>query len=223
MLNKDPSPDRARLGFQDAVLSSFKFLSEFGLRSIEEKTTFVRYESPRVFVNIYHGRASFELGIEVGRLAEPNETLTLYDIVAWAGAETAERFGQHVMFQVSSPEGVKEFVLKLALLLEKYGAPFLKGQDNAYRETQEIRSQAAIEYVNKMHFGDLRRKAEAAWHSKDYARVVELYSPSSKGLTEVEAKKLTYAEHQVLAAESESSRSSSGAKRWFLKLAGRFR
>src|SRR5438477_12018888 len=126
MLNKEPSPERAKLGFKDAVLSSFKFLSGFGFRPIEEKMTLVRYKSPEVFVNFYHGRASFELGVEVGRLIEPNEKVTLYDMVAWAGAEKTEGFGQHVMFQVSSREGVKEFVHKAARLLEKYGISFLK-------------------------------------------------------------------------------------------------
>src|SRR2546430_3685910 len=99
MLNEEPSPDRARLRFRDCVLRDFQFLSEFGLRPVEEKTTFVRYESTNVFVNIYHGRASFELGVEVGRLAEPHEKVTLYDIVAWAHAQETEGFGQHVMFQ----------------------------------------------------------------------------------------------------------------------------
>src|SRR5712692_8348300 len=137
MLYKEPSPDRAKLGFKDAVLSSFKFLERFGFRPVEEKTTFVRYESSVVFVNVYHGRASFELGVEVGRLTEPDEKVTLYEIVAWAGAEKAEGFGQHVMFQVSSREGVQEFVPKLARLIQKYGTPLLKADASAYRAVHE--------------------------------------------------------------------------------------
>jgi uncharacterized protein (DUF1330 family) len=213
MLNKEASPERAKLEFKDTVLSSFKFLSGFGLRPVEEKTTFVRYESPEVFVNVYHGRASFELGVEVGRLTEPNEKVTLHDLVAWAGAEKTEGFGQHVMFQVSSRDGVKEFVPKLARLLENYGVPFLKAEGNAYRAVGEIRSQAAVEYENQVHLRDVRKKAQVAWHAKDYARVVELISPLHEELTEVEAKKLAYSEQQVSAAEGVGSRSSSRKKR----------
>jgi hypothetical protein len=209
MLNKEPSPERARLGFKEAVLSSFKFLSDLGLHPVEEKLTFVRYESSDVFLNVYHGRASFELGVEIGRLKQPEEEkLTIHDIVAWAGAEKAEGFGQHVMFQVSSPEGVREFVPKLARLVEKYGTPFLKGDANAYRVALEARSRAAADYVKQMNLRDVHRKAEAAWHAKDYGQVVELYGPVRKDLTEVEAKKLAYAEQQVLAAEVVGSRSS---------------
>lgn len=209
MLNKEPGPERARLGFKDTVLASFKFLSDLGLHLVEEKPTFVRYESSDVFVNVYHGRASFELGVEIGRLKQPDEAkLTIYDIVAWAGAEKAEGFGQHVMFQVSSSEGVQEFVSKLALLVKKYGTPFLKGDATAYQAALEARSRAAADYVKQMNLRDVHRKAEAAWQAKDYGQVVELYGPLRKDLTEVEAKKLAYAEQQVLAAEGVGSRSS---------------
>lgn len=214
MLNKEPSPQRARLGFKDAVLSSFKFLAELGLHPIGEKITFVRYESSEVFVNVYHGRASFELGVEIGRLKEPDEEkLTIYDIVAWAGAEKAERFGQHVMFQVSSPEGVREFVPKLAHLVQKYATPFIKGDATAYREALEARSRAAAEYVKQVNLKQVRSKGEAAWQQKDYAQVVELYSRMRKELSEVESKRLSYAEQHVVTAEGVGSRSSSRKRR----------
>ena len=209
MLNKEPGPERAGLGFKDAVLSSFKFLSDLGLHLVEERLTFVRYESSDVFLNVYHGRASFELGVEIGRLKHPDEEkLTIHDIVAWVGAEKSEEFGQHVMFQVSSPEGVREFVPKLSRLVEKYGTPFLKGDATAYRAALEARSLTAADYVKQMNLRDVHRKAEAAWHAKDYGQVVELYGPVRRDLTEVEAKKLAYAEQQMLAAEGVGSRSS---------------
>lgn len=213
MLSKEPSPEREKLGFKDAVLSSFKFLGEHGLRPVEEKMTFVRYESSEVFVNIYHGRASFELGVEVGRLAEPDEKVTLYDIVAEAGADKAEGFGQHVVFQVSSREGVQEFVPKLAHLVQKYGTPFLKADASAYSAVHEARSRGAVEYEKQVNLRDVRKKVEAAWHAKDYTQVVELYGPVRKELTEVEAKKLAYAEQQVLSAEGVASDSSSRKRR----------
>jgi hypothetical protein len=147
MLNKEPNPERARLGFRDAVLSSFKFLNTVGLRPVQEEMTFIRYESPEVFVNVHHGRASFELCVEIGRLREPRSKLTLYDIVAWAGAEKAEGLGEHVAFQVSSREGVQEFVPKLAELVKKHAAPFLRGDDAAFDSALEIQSERARDYA----------------------------------------------------------------------------
>src|ERR1700680_1402044 len=137
MLNKDPGPERAKLGFQEAVLSGFKFLSEFGFRPVEQKVTFVRYESSQVFVNVYHGRASYELGVEVGRLTEPERKLHVFTIVCWAGAAQAEGFGQHVMFQVGTRTGVLEFVPKLAALVKKYAIALLQGDENAFHSALE--------------------------------------------------------------------------------------
>ena len=58
-----------------------------------------------------------------------------------------------------------------------------------------------------MNLKNVRGKAEAAWHAKDYAQVVELYGPVREDLTEVEAKKLAYAEQQVMTAEGVATQS----------------
>jgi hypothetical protein len=206
MLNKEPNADRILLGFTDLVLSNFAFLTDFGLRPVQKDMTFVRYESTQVFLNVYHGRASFELGVEVGRLAEPNEKITRYEIVAFAQAEKTEGLGQHVMFQVSSREGVQEFVPKLARLIKTYGTPFLRGDVGAYSKVYRARTDAALEYEKQVHLRQVRKKAEDSWHAKDYARVAELYGSVRKDLTEVEFKKLSYAEKQAISAGSGSSR-----------------
>jgi hypothetical protein len=208
MLNREPISDRADLGFREAVLSSFAYLRDFGLHPVTEQVTLVRYESSRVFVNVYHGRASFELSIEMGRLQEPDERLTLYDIVEWSNAETVEGFGQHVTFQVSSREGVQEFVPKLANLVQKYGAAFLKPDMNAYIAVHEARSRGVLEYKKQVKLMNVRENAEIAWRAKNYARVIELYRPVSEDLTEVETRRLAYARKQILSAEGVSPRSS---------------
>jgi hypothetical protein len=208
MLNKEPNPERTTLGFREAVLSSFKFLTAAGFCPVEQEMTFVRYESPEVFVNIYHGRASFELGVEIGRLKKPKGKLTLYDIIAWAGAEKVEGLGQHVAFQVSSREGVQEFVPRLASLIQRHAGPFLRSDDAAFDSAFEIQSERAQEYAKNVNLSDVRQKAEAAWHAKEYAQVVELYGRVRDDLTEVETKKLAYAEQQVMTAERVAPNSS---------------
>src|SRR5215471_1441934 len=107
MLHMEPGPERGQLGFQEAV--RFSFLNSYGFKTVQEQTTFVRFESATVFVNVYHGRASFELGVEIGRLSNPGEMVLLLDVVTWAGVDKVEGFGQHVVFQVSNREGVQEF------------------------------------------------------------------------------------------------------------------
>ena len=197
MLTKEPGPKRAALEFRETTLSSFRFLEAMGFRPVEEKVTFVRYESSEIFVNVYHGQASYELGLEIGRLDEPQTKLYLEDVVAWAGAEKAEGFGQHTMFQVNSQVGVHEFVPKIAALLKKYGLPLLRNDKEAFAAAKALQSSRAKALTKEFNMRGVRTKAEAAWRAKDYAQVVELYDPVRDDLTNVEAKKLAYAEQQV--------------------------
>jgi hypothetical protein len=202
--------NREGLGFAESVLLCFAFLADFDLRLVEKVVTFVRYESERVFLNVFHGRTSYELGIEVGRLDEPKQVLTLYDLVGAAGAMNSEGFGKHVMFQVSSREGVQEFVPKLASLVQAYGTPFLRGDADAYAKVLKTKAHAASECARNVHLRQVREKAESAWHEKDIARVVELYGAIRKDLTEVEARRFSYAERR-------QSKNSS----WFFRLFSR--
>ena len=57
-----------------------------------------------------------------------------------------------------------------------------------------------------MNLSDVRRRVETAWQAKDYAQVVDLYGPVRDDLTEVEAKRMAYAEQQVMSAEGAGRR-----------------
>jgi hypothetical protein len=198
MFRTEPGEDRWQLGFKDAVLSHFKFLSTYGLRPVQEEVTLVRYESDAMFVNVYHGRGSFEIGVEIGRLDRP-EKYGLDYIVSWAGKQVweAEGFGRGTMFQVSTREGVQNFVPKVAQLVNKYGAPFLSGRSAFYDELQKANERASVAFEREQVLTRLRKDAEAAWTAKEFARVVELLQPVQGDLTEIEAKRLAYAERQI--------------------------
>jgi hypothetical protein len=198
MFQTDPGKDRWKLGFKDAVLSSFEFLRSYGLNPLEENATFVRYESDAVFVNVYHGRGSFEIGVEVGRLDRP-EKYGLGSIVSWAGKQAweAEGFGRGTMFQVSTREGVQNIVPKVAQLMKKYGDPFLSGRPGFYDELQKANDRASVEFEREQMLTRIRKEADTAWATKDFARVAELLQPVRGDLTEIESKRLAYAEKHI--------------------------
>jgi hypothetical protein len=195
MFHTDPGKDRWQLGFKDAVLSSFEFLRTYGLAPISEDVTFVRYESDAVFVNVYHGRGSFEIGVEIGRL-DRTEKYGLDYVVSWAGklAWETEGFGRGTMFQVSTREGVQNTVPKVAELVKKYGDAFLRGNPAFYEELQKANERSSVEYEREQMLTRIRKEADAAWTAKDFARVAELLQPIWSDLTEVESKRLAYAE-----------------------------
>jgi hypothetical protein len=202
MFRTDPGENRWQLGFKDAVLSNFGFLRTYALKPVKEDVTFVRYESDAVFVNVYHGRGSFEIGVEIGRLDRP-EKYGLDYIVSWAGkaACEAEGFGRGTMFQVSTREGVQNIVPRVAGLVKRYGDPFLSGRPAFYDELQKANERASIAYEREQALARIRKEANAAWATKEFARVVELLQPVRNDLTEVESKRLTYAEKHIGTAQ----------------------
>jgi len=211
MFRTEPGEGRSQLGFKEEVLSNFRFLSSYGLKPVQEEVTFVRYQSDAVFVNVYHGRASFEIGVEVGRL-DRREKYGLGYIVSWAGKQAweAEGFGRGTMFQVSSREGVENIVPRVAQLVKRYGEPFLAGGDAFYEELQKANELASVAFEREQTVTRIRKEADAAWLSREFARVAELLGPIQADLTEIEGKRLAYAakhaESAVQADREESAR-----------------
>jgi hypothetical protein len=198
MFQTDTGKDRWQLGFEDAVLSSFAFLQAHGLNPVEENATFVRYESDAVFVNVYHGRGSFEIGVEIGRLDRP-EKYGLGYIVSWAGKQQweAEGFGRGTMFQVSTREGVQNLVPRVAELIKKYAPPFLSGRIDFYDELQRANDRSSVKFEREQLLNRIRKEADTAWTAKDFARLTGLLQPIIGDLTEIESKRLAYAEKHI--------------------------
>ena len=191
----EPGKDRWNLAFKEAVKTNFVFLRSIGFQQVSEDVTLVRYESKVAFVSVYHGRGSYEIGVEIGRL-DRSEKYGLDYIVSWAGKGVwaAEGFGRSTMFQASTREGVESIVSKVARLVEKYGQMFLAGDAVFYDELQKSNERASIRSQRDQILGLIRKEAEAAWLTKDYVRVVELFQPVRDELTEIDLKKLEYAE-----------------------------
>ena len=183
---------RRRLGFTEQVLSSFGFLiKEYGFRVAKSDPTFVRYESSIVFVNIYHGRTSYELGFEVGRLddgsGQEEQPYSLSMIMQHM------RKQEQKSFQASTRDRVKELVPKLADLVRTYANSFLKGDVATFRELMTTRLDMADKLHDELRVRAVRQKAVNAWRARDFLQVAELYDSIFEHLTQAEVKKLNYA------------------------------
>jgi len=206
MLTNEPGKDRWQLGFKEAVLSEFKFLTAYGLKPVQQDVTLVRYESEDVFLNVYHGRSSFEIGVEIGRL-DRSEKYGLDYIVSWAGKQAweGEGFDRGTMFQVSTREGVQNIVSRVAQLVKNYGDAFLSGRPAFYDDLQKFNDQASVAFEREQMLTRIRKDAEAAWAAKEFSRVAELLEPIRGDLSDVESKRLAYADKQVRSKVTEES------------------
>jgi hypothetical protein len=193
-----PHPRREELGFLEAVLREFSFLEEQGVRSTRKDVTLVRYESERVFVNVYHGRASYELNVEIGlRTASPEERERPFSIGEIVELGSGGCSGGFTPPQSNTPEGVRKFVPQLASMVEKYAGPALSGDALFFEQLSGLRVKKSDAYLTEQKLKAMRRAVDAAWHDKDYAKVVTLYEPLQENLTPAELKKLSYARKQL--------------------------
>jgi hypothetical protein len=191
---------RASLGFVDAVTSAFNFLVEdFSFTCVREDITLVRFESNSVFVNVYHGRVSFELNVEIGELTigeqRPEVSFTIGEILHLVNPTEATSYHP---YQVHTVDSVKKFVAELAKLVKEYAIPALMGDHDFFQRVAEVQAKRSDAYLKDLRLNRTRTDVETAWHQKNYSRVIELYDSMFDDLTPAEAKRLAYAKKKCL-------------------------
>lgn len=186
--------DRSSLRFVEAVQDAFRFLSEeYGFRlATLAAPTFVRYESTGTFLNVYHGRISYEINVQVGRIADPpGPSYGLSDVLS---ALLSQEDRPQTYFQASKPLAVKRCVDAVAELVARHYGSLLKGDDEVFRRVAAQTTETSRVLTNEVVRRPVKEAAEKAWRAKQYARVRELYGSIRDGLSPVEHKRLEYAE-----------------------------
>jgi hypothetical protein len=196
----EPSGSRASLGFAEAVTYAFKFLVEdFAFRCVRKDVTIVKFESDFVFVNVYHGRISFELNVEIGERTVggvlPENPFTIEDILHLVNPKEATNYRP---YQVHTFDSVRKFVSELSRLTKEYAIPALKGDRHFFERLNDSRTQRSNAYMKELRLNRTRTEVETAWHQKNYPRVVELYDSMMDDLTPAETKRLAYAKKKCL-------------------------
>lgn len=206
MFRTEPNPDRSKLRFEESVLSAFAFLTApgYGFKCAASDVTLVRYESATVFVNIYHGRSSYELGCEIGlRVGRdgaplgheseeeyPEEGFTIWEIARLEGAAGID---DRTFLQASTSERVEQLVSQLARLVRTHAASALRGDPTYYASLRHARTSWFENYTTDSRLERARADVARAWQRKNYAEVVRFFEPLGDELTPAESKKLEYA------------------------------
>jgi len=183
------------VGFTEAVLESFSWLEVYEYRPVEVKQTLVRYEGACGEVTVYHGRSSWEIGVEVGPphgAAEIRYSMSaLVQLVDQFGGREYRNPG------AAKPEIVRRFVKEQADRLEQYGSRIFAGDSSIWQELadQERRARESLGIATRL--ARAIPEADRRFRERDYEGVVELLSPYEVFLSQTHRKKLSYARRHV--------------------------
>ncbi|MFN8589401.1 MAG: hypothetical protein U0704_16540 [Candidatus Eisenbacteria bacterium] len=189
--NNQVGRERARLKFADAVSKHFAFLGRLGFSEVESLPTLVRYGRGDLEVAIYHGRRSFEIGLEITRLG------TCYSIEELIRIAHPELAAQYRNYQTTTPHGIAQGLAQLAGLVKKHGERALTSDPVFFAALDHQRRSWAEGYALDVLAGQLRPKAAAAFRSGDYRQAADLYERIHARLTAVELKKLALAKDRA--------------------------
>jgi hypothetical protein len=180
---------RSRLGFADAVQREFQFLvAANDFRLVEATPTFVRYESDELFLQVFHGRGSYEIGVEVGNRSRPDARYRLPELVHALAPDHAGP----TTFQASTPAAVASSVSQVARILETHCAAVLSGDRFALRHVEAVSKVDAEEATGQAQYSATIASADRAWEAKDRERAAELYAAAEPALDATRRRRLEY-------------------------------
>lgn len=191
-----PGPERELLCFKEEALHAFDFLTkEYDFICVRTEITFIRYESQNVFVHIFHGRGSYEIGVEIGLLAIcPSDEVyfTLADILHALGIPELPGY-----FAVDR-EQVQRRVRQVAELIREHMQLILHGDPSIFEHLRQSRAEWSDNYSKQIALRQVRENADRAWRARDYDQMITLYgSINMSELTRSEARKLDYARKKL--------------------------
>lgn len=198
MFKTIPGPNRDRLGFKEQALKYFTFLIDvYGFHCVTAKVTFVRFESQKVFVNIYHGRASYEIEFEIGLLTSNGKKERSITSSAFLELIGCKEKADKPFWQANTKEGIEKGIAKMAAFIRQHATKALQGDIPTFETLFSIQKQSWDRHLEGMKLQNIREKANEAWKFKDYAKLVELFEPVKCELKPAEVKKLEYAKKRL--------------------------
>jgi hypothetical protein len=193
-----PSVDRSYLCFAEAVHKYFdSLLKDHSFQRVSFDQTFVRYESDEIFINVYHGRSSYEIAMEMGRLNHPDEHETSYTIGSFMRLIDPKQAENYRSFAATNPNSVEKGVSQLSELFKKYALSPLLSDKAIFTKLRKQREVLKDAFVRKVLVSQVRPEATEAFQRKDYQEAARLYESIKEDLTPTEVKKLQYAKKHM--------------------------
>lgn len=185
------SNNREELQFPKLVIRYFKFLErDFNFIVSRTTNTLVRYQSELLFINIYHGRNSYEIGFELGVIGSLNTAV--YDLPVILKTLVPAYKGL-LYFQASNYADLKDCIKTISRIVIEYCKEALYGKELVLAEINNTYNTINKEATKLYSIKPIQDKALQAWQRKDYFEVVRLYTSIENEINQLERQRLIFA------------------------------
>ena len=188
-MNTEHITDRSLLKFADEVKARFAFLESKDFRCTRSEATLVRIESAELAINIYHGRQSYEISLQIEDVRGA-DSYSFSEILRLVHNERAEQYRDYAAHTI---EGVAEGVRQLAELFRKCVDAGILNDGKLLSRLELQRGEWARNYALETQLEQARKKSESAWAERNFGKVIEVLAPFEEHLNPSDLKKLEYA------------------------------
>jgi post-segregation antitoxin (ccd killing protein) len=187
--NTDKSKDRSLLGFAEEAKRCFIYLEEHEFKCVRTESTFVRWESSCLAVNVYHGRNSYEISLVIESKDDP-DSYSFSEILRLVDNEAAE---QYRAYASNTVEGVKDGLYQLATIFKKCVNAGIFTDNSLFSRLKLQRANFSEKYAIQIQLEQALKKSAEAWKEKNFEQFINILSPLQKHLGPVEQEKFIYA------------------------------
>jgi hypothetical protein len=180
-----------RLRFAALAREAFSFLSEIGFEVVRAEPTLVRWEGHDVFVTCYHGRASYQVGLELGRL-DREERFSLHEVLTAVAPQEVKK----ARYQAVEPAVLARCLNDIADTVRTHAAGLLAGERSAFESLQAATSAARRSATLWAQFGAVIDEADLAWQGGDRGRAADLYESAAPALDNARRRRVNYVRHK---------------------------
>lgn len=184
--------DQNSLGFPEYVQKAFIFLIlEYNFLYKKQSETNIRFEGNGVFVSIYYGRQSYEIGLEIGLIEDGlTNGYGLGSLISYHRQNKEKPFRFSI---AKTRKQVKFSVDDLAKLLNECGQKALQGDKNVFRQLKFD----SDTYWKNIRTSKIKTDAAKSFSKGDYETSIKLYEKVSNNLSPSEYKKLKIAKNKI--------------------------
>ena len=169
--------------FIENVISNFHFLEKYNMVLKESWCqSCVRYQSDLSWLEVWYDKLS--LSVDMGLMGSDIKQ-SLWSIKKFKTGEASS-----TVYMASTESKIKKGLNKLANCVELYCHEALRGEIEFYEKLQQYLNDDCSKSIRGKISSDIESYANDAWKSKNYAKVIELYSPLFEHLTPVQKKRL---------------------------------